>query len=113
MHSGMPNSKRPKSEPTIVRTDLVWIWVHSIVWILDIYPYITLKMPKSEHSNKHVPISDRKKNIRNPNIFVRILAFFWFEPNLVPNDCRLSEIRTSSDFGIPLYVSDLKIIRIF
>ena len=52
--------------------------VHSIVQISDIYPYITLKMPKSERSNEHVPISGklvvrtkfgtkRLSPVRNPN----------------------------------------------
>ena len=40
----------------------------------------------------------------NPNKNVRISDVLVFEPLLLPNQSRLSEIRTSSDFGIPLYI---------
>ena len=42
-------------------------------------------------------------NVWNPNKIVRISEVLVFELKLVPNDFRLSEIRISSDFGIPLY----------
>ena len=44
-------------------------------------------------------------NVRNPNDFVRILDVFESRTILLPNQSRLSEIWTSSDFGIPLYIS--------
>ena len=59
-------------------------------------------MPKSKCSNRIVRISD---NIINPNRSIGFWDYFLFEPNLVPNREALSEIRTRSDFSIPLYLS--------
>ena len=47
-------------------------------------------------------------NVWNPNKIVRISAFYWFEQKLLPNQSYLSEIRTRSDFGIPLYLNESK-----
>ena len=61
---------------------------HLIVRITNIYPKNARKCPKSERSND----------------FVRISDVFEIRTILQPNDFGLYEIRTSSDFGIPLYV---------
>ena len=59
-------------------------------------------MPKSERSNRIVRIS-MKFFVRNLCRSFRFRHYFLFEPNLVPNREALSEIRTRSDFSIPLY----------